>query len=236
MQSTRGKGYKRRWSSWYDPGLVTGDGEALLSEIDDRAIILLRKFQLLWSSWTFVRPHFEVMGPSIPTHSFRQVPITPSDAKAIHRFFASIAWRASASNLADLDDVKLTSEVEESLRQMIISPSEDDWLCCPVSLTQLTTKGEQHNQSPYLTSKVNPAVGDEKAVEIPFMRIYLDGLIAHVHCEGLIDRTVVGNGLFLGAEERLALIGIEYEASFQYTNMLLVAMEAYAPCGSLSKS
>ena len=41
----------KRWSSWYDPCLVTQAGEDILTEFDTWAIIELRKHKLVWSSW-----------------------------------------------------------------------------------------------------------------------------------------------------------------------------------------
>jgi hypothetical protein len=50
-QGGRGRPPIRRWSSWYDPCLVTQAGEAILAEYDNWAIQELRKNKLIWSSW-----------------------------------------------------------------------------------------------------------------------------------------------------------------------------------------
>jgi Ser/Thr protein kinase RdoA (MazF antagonist) len=41
----------RRWTSWYDPRLVTAEGEAILAAYDEWAIQELRRLKLVWSSW-----------------------------------------------------------------------------------------------------------------------------------------------------------------------------------------
>jgi hypothetical protein len=43
---------KKRWSSWYDPELVTAVGEKYLTDLDTWAIKVLRKHKLVWSGWS----------------------------------------------------------------------------------------------------------------------------------------------------------------------------------------
>lgn len=229
LQSSKGKGFKRRWSSWYDAQLVTAEGEDLLSRLDDRAIKIMRRYHLVWESWVVFKPYFEVLSPALPNHSYRKVSLSEEESRSLHHFFISIAWRVSASRLHDLSEVKLPIDVEEDFRIAVIDPKSGDWRKYPVSLTQLTTKGEKHNHSPYLTSKVIPAYENRSAQEVPFMRVFLDGLIAHVHYKGCIDERAVQEPLFLCGASHLMVPGITYEASAQYENMLIVAMESFAP-------
>lgn len=145
-QSSKGSGERRRWSSWYDKNLVTREGEDFLSEIDDAAIKLLRRHQLVWSGWTVFRPHFEKMALTLPHHGYRKVRI--ADVSKLIRFALSVAWRASASSLPDMAEAKLGEEEEKRLREFVLGEPIVGASPFPVSLTQLSTVGMIHNQSP----------------------------------------------------------------------------------------
>ena len=79
---------------------------------------MLRKHQLVWSSWTVFRPHFEKMALTLPDHGYRKVEIP--DANTIIRFALSVAWRASASSLPDMVEAKLQMEQEERLKDFVL--------------------------------------------------------------------------------------------------------------------
>jgi hypothetical protein len=51
IQGGDGEAPERRWTSWYDTALVTEEGEAVLSELDNWAIAQLRSHRLVWSGW-----------------------------------------------------------------------------------------------------------------------------------------------------------------------------------------
>src|SRR5690349_7493336 len=51
VQYRSGARPRKRWSSWYDPQLVTESGENILAAIDTWAIAELRKHKLVWSGW-----------------------------------------------------------------------------------------------------------------------------------------------------------------------------------------
>lgn len=232
FQSSRRRGFVRRWSSWYDARLVTRRGEDILSEIDDRAIKLMRRHQLTWGSWVIYKPHFEVISPAMPTHSYRELALTELEAAALNLFFISVAWRVSATSIPDFEDVKFPASVEEDLRRAMTNPEADDWKKYPASLIQMTTKGEKHNHSPFISKKNIPAYDDQPAKGVSFLRIFLDGLIVHFHFAGYPDERSLAGPLFVGGGRKVGVIGVSYEASFQYENMLVNLMETFAPDGS----
>jgi hypothetical protein len=51
LQAGKGQRPVRRRSSWYDPELVTEEGERFLSALDDWAVEFLRAQKLVWSGW-----------------------------------------------------------------------------------------------------------------------------------------------------------------------------------------
>lgn len=223
-QSTRGRGELRRWSSWYDSSLVTRDGEDILSEIDDKAIKLLRRHQLVWSGWTIFRPYFEQIGPLFPDHGIRKIKVL--EPQALIRFALSVAWRASASSLPDMQEATLEPELQERLRCLTAGEVFDGPSPFPVSLTQISDVGIIHNQSPYVDFKrrFGHKDGDEM---MKIVRIYLDGLIIHVHFSGLDHEEVADNPLFIGASDSLIVSSVSYKSSFQYENMLNLMHECY---------
>jgi len=224
-QSSRGRGERRRWSSWYEKKLVTREGEDFLSDIDDAAIKMFRKHQLVWSSWTVFRPHFEKMALTLPDHGYRKVKI--SDANTMIRFALSVAWRASASSLPDMAEAKLEMEQEERLKDFVLGEPIVGASPFPVSLTQISTIGMIHNQSPGIDEKqiFDIEGSDDKFVKI--MRIYLDGLILHVHLSQIPQEHVAGNPLFLGSSDHTLITSVTYEASYQYENMLHLMRECH---------
>lgn len=104
---------KKRKSSWYDPALVTGEGEEILARYDDQAISTLRRQALVWSGWG---PRQELAegrglggGPGIRK-------LVGEDWKQLRLFFLSILWRAAATNLEDFEEVKIPEDELETLR------------------------------------------------------------------------------------------------------------------------
>lgn len=224
-QSTRGKGERRRWSSWYDKNLVTREGEDILSAIDDKAIKQLRKHQLVWSSWAGFRPHMETFAPVMPDHGYRKISVVESEA--LIRFALSIAWRASASSLPDMEHATLEPEIQDRLKDYVLGAKIEGASAFPVSLIQLSTCGETHNHSPYVDEKkfVDPDNDDHEPLKI--MRLYMDGLISHVHLSPIPIEHIDGNPLYLGTSDHAFVTTVTYEASFQYENLMNIALECF---------
>lgn len=233
LQSTKGQGFKRRWSSWFDGDLVTREGEDILSEIDDLAIKVLRNHKLIWSAWLPFKPAFQKLTPFSDGPSLRQLAFSQSEGEALHRFVLSIIWRAAASNLPDMSDVKIDSNIEERLRQALLDNAPPPLELFPTSVTQLTTLGEVHNQTPYIDVKRQPAMLGLAAKDMRILRLYIDGLIFHSHFDSKDVEPLNGNSLIIGASDKLIVSGVTYERSFQYENLLTVAYEAaLGPLGS----
>lgn len=226
-QSTQGEGERRRWTSWYDQNLVTREGEDLLSVIDDNGIKLLKKHQLVWSSWLLFRPHFESISPMYPDHGYRE--IKKLDAEPIIRFAVSMAWRASASSLPDMIDATLEKNIENQLKEFVLGKAIYGNSPFPVSLFQISTIGLKHNLSPYIDTKMVPTLEGDEDHFVGIMRIYLDGLVFHVHLFPSPVERREDSPAFLGGSDHAVLHSVTYEASFQYENMLHVLRESHPP-------
>lgn len=217
----------RRWTSWYDPELVTADGEKYLSDLDNWAIAVLRQHRLVWSGWGD-----EVgLGGHFPT-SFEGVGarvVEGIDSKKLRLFFHSLLWRSAASTLKEFNDIHLIDKDLELLKSAILGVDEPPLSFYPVQLTQLSTRGAMHNQSPTPVMKFvpNPFVPGGTPIAIPTYRFYLDGLIAHVHRATPLGYSVEALGnLVLGAEDSIVLSTVTFETSIQALD-LAEAMEQF---------
>ena len=231
MQTTKGEGYKRRFTSWYDKELVTREGEDQLTVIDTDGISELRRNLLIWSSWVFYKPAFEQISPGLPTHSFRIIPRL--QARKIHLFFISIAWRSVASQMDDMREAYADIEDQEGMRKLILDPGPMSASTFPVSLTQLTTIGTVHNHTPIRETLDVKQFGAPADNEI--IRVYFDGLIGHIHLDG-DGEYARDNPLFLEGSSDTLISGVTYEASKQYENLLVGAWEVHSPLGSFKIS
>lgn len=223
-QNVPGNGYKKRFSSWYDRTLVIREGEDILQKIDDQGIKALRADMLVWSSWKVFKPHFENLALGLPNHTLRRIKL--SDPAAIHRFFLSIAWRACASKLPDMSEAYADEAHVSAMREALIDSAELAANFFPITLTQLTTIGETHNHTPVRQSKPIDLSSERDTSDNCFeiIRIYVDGLIAHVHLD--VDLAFAShNPLFVGSEDEILITGVTYEASAQYENLLFCAFE-----------
>lgn len=92
----------------------------------------------------------------------------------------------------------------------------------PVQLIQLSTIGDVHNQAASALVKTIPANGDRPDFRAPIFRFYFQGLIAHVHRQAS-DEDIAGlnlgtlGPLMVGGSDKLAVITVTYEQSFQQT-------------------
>jgi hypothetical protein len=222
LEGTRGQGFKRRWSSWSDKGLVTAEGEAVLGRIDDSAIRVLRKYQLIWSSWVIGPPYFKCLAPLLPSHSVRDIVF--DDPSVLWRYAISLVWRAAASSNYAVEDFELPPDRLERARRYTSGELTVDFADFPVTFVQLSTKGVTHNHSPMLDLKELPDLSGGPTRSIPMGRFYMDGLIIHVHLDAL-DRSIRDYDVFLGAK-RTSVSCVTYEASFQYDNLVVLGYES----------
>jgi hypothetical protein len=218
-ETSIGEGFKRKWSSWYDRRLVTRQGEELLAALDDSGIRELRNSLLVWSSWTCFRPHFETFSPTLPAYSFRLVRL--ADPMALKRFFLSIAWRAAASDRPEMRFVQADASRVERLRKIVVGDVPVGARELPLTLIQLSTNGPAHNLTPITGVKSQSAYGSKPEKRMEIVRVYVDGLICHMHWESDDFEYSEGNELIIGGADKLLVLGVEFSASAQYENLLI---------------
>ena len=165
----------RRADSWYDQRLVTRHGEDILEAIDTRGIEALRRHRLIWSGW-------DDLSDVNPGDQARMLAF--GDPGCLQLFFLSLVWRAAASQLKEFRHVTLEHAVVEDLRVRVESQEPGDFRDYPIFLYQIISKAPPHNRTPLLETNDEFPDEDGAMISVPFVRIYLDGLVAHVHVAG----------------------------------------------------
>lgn len=169
---------ERRFSSWYDQFLVTQEGENILANYDNWAIPVLRKYQLVWSGWG---PLQELTDVNIFSGVSGIRILKGGNWKKLRMFFLSLLWRAATTNRPEFSEIEISVQDLEQLRKMVLAEDPFPLDFYPISLTQHSTRGINHNLTPLADVKkipnLDPAGGEW---EMPYFRFYLDGLILHI--------------------------------------------------------
>lgn len=230
LQGGSGKYAERRWSSWYDPQLVTAEGEKILAEYDDWAISFLRSKRLVWSGWGPMREFTDSTHHKVPGTPYGKRRVSVEQPDMLRLFILSLLWRAAASTLREFAEVELPAGDLSVLGTMLQNKDPGSIDFYPATLIQLSTVGIAHNMVPIADVKRVPAISDERSEEpgrnIPIFRFYFEGLIIHVHRYSSDDGYAASlPTLMVGAGSELDVTTITYEASFEHSNLMTVMSE-----------
>jgi hypothetical protein len=227
IQAGMGSKPVRRWTSWYDSELVTAEGEKVLSDFDNWAIVELRKHKLVWSGWGPMQK-LAVKDHDRFDNNFGARKVCGIDPTRLRLFFLSLLWRAAATQRPEFSAIELDEEDTESLRVMLLEGRPEPLNFYPIQLSQLSSLGSIHNLTPIADVKVIPSYDDNEANEkhVPYFRFYFDGLIAHIHRQSSDDGDTRELGtMVVGAGNELTVSTITYEASFQKRNFEQIQFE-----------
>ncbi|WP_175864538.1 hypothetical protein [Burkholderia cepacia] len=224
---------RRQFSSWTDRELVTQEGEDILTALDTWAIDVLRKNKMVWSGWGTMSalPNHKTEQSSyelfVPESGWGIRSVKGIDFNRLRLFFLSLLWRAAASNRPEFADVSLPDEHVSELRRMIVEGDPKSYCFYPITLSQLSTRGNTHNQTP-IKSSWNVSVSGVSDRTQHVFRFYFDGLIVFFHIgeftEGQVDKWY-GKTAVAFADE-LACTAVTYERSFQRENLQMIMREA----------
>ncbi|EKM0371299.1 hypothetical protein ACN6UN_000197 [Cronobacter turicensis] len=216
---------RRRFQGWYDNQLVIDKGESILSDIDNKAIKLLRKNHLVWSGWPSVADRLPCPNEQLLKldekedypNQFRR--IEGVNFLPLKVFFLSILWRAAASTREDMKDISLPDDMLEKLRLATLNQDPLNLEDFPVLLFQHGTRGIPHNRTPIIEKHSFHLVPPFQMLEYTVCRIYMDGLVAHVVLDA--DDMFIENlaTFILGAEKYLFLSVQPFEASRALDNL-----------------
>jgi hypothetical protein len=200
----------RRWTGWYDRGLVCQSGEDILARYDDYGYKTLDGASLLVRG---KKTRLELVAEQV-------VKIESVDINRFRLFGLSMLWRSAASNIPACDDINLPDDVTRDLRDSILdgNPRGADyhpmWLSC---FDQVDTE----NVSP---SQIN--FEGEK-----FARFFLDGAIMYVGYSGSSKLVSKFGRLFVGAAEDVYAIVVPYAGSDQERQHFEVANQTFSVWG-----
>jgi|GEM_PF-1213772 len=212
-----GLGVKKRFVSWYDNELVTRVGEDILEEIDTPAIEILRGHKLIWSSWgEAARLNTDDLQVDPSGVGLRLVNI--ARAKELQLFFLSLVWRSAVSQRHEFSYVQLTADTVEDLRNRVHAKDPGPLGDYPIQLFQIISKGILHNRVPSL-ERANLGLESGVLREMDYVRIYFDGLVAHIYLalRESFDDMFFNTCLRMG--EDTFIFSHEYEASRTAANI-----------------
>ncbi len=216
----------KRWTSWYDPNIVTRVGEDILESYDTWAVAALRRHRLVWSSWgdeqSLSAPDFERI-PGAEQWGFRK--IVNIDGKKLRLFLLSLLWRSAVSEMVEFKEIQICASELRRLRRMVLERDPYPLHRFPMSLTQLATKGDVHNLTPLAQERPREAFRGDRGT-IPIFRFYFDGLIVHIHRESSAKDVAQLGDMIVGSSESLLLGTVDFESSWQRTNMDELVREA----------
>lgn len=217
----------KRWSSWYDPAIVTRAGEDILEEYDTSAIEELRRHKLVWSSWgTDKSLASEDFFPIPETDGWGVRAIKGLDGARLRLFFLSLLWRTAVSEMVEFKEVSLRASELRRLRRMLVERDPNPLDRFPITLTQLSTIGVIHNHAP-LSQRKPRDLSKPNGPTIPIFRFYFDGLIAHIHRESSPQEVEELGNMFLGVGEVTAVSTVTFEKSWQRDNLAELMAEAF---------
>ena len=215
----------KRWTSWYDPKIVTRAGEDILARYDDWAIEELRRHKLVWSSWPgheLDADNYEPLPGNDQGWGFREIHL---NGPRLRLFFLSVLWRAAVSEMREFQEVQIRHSQMRRLRRMLIEGDPAPFHVFPISLTQLSTRGRAHNLTP-MAQRRPKSFFQPRGATTPIFRFYFDGLIAHIHRESSEKEIGELGGMLLGTNTPTAICTIKYENSWQDANMRELEREA----------
>lgn len=228
VQSGIGHPPIKRRTSWYDPALVTREGEDILSNYDNWAVSALRRHKLVWSGWgcndVLVSSDFEAV-PRVPEWGVRR--IHGLDGARLRLFLLSLLWRAAASDMLEFEDIRLTASDQRRLRRAVETGSGLPQHRFPMTLTQFSTRGEVHNLTP-LSLIIPRGADDCGRRDMRIFRFYFDGLVVHVHRAMSTAQVAAQGDTIVGAAPSLTVGTVTFEGSWQQSNMSRLMLNAAA--------
>jgi hypothetical protein len=221
---------KKRFQGWYDNQLCISEGEHILSQIDDKAIRVLRENLLIWSGWPTNVIELDTSDIVIPAknngqkYGFRV--IKDLNWKPIKLFILSLLWRSVASEREEMDTVTIPGSLLEKLRIAILNYDSLSAREFPIRLYQIADKGFTHNRTPII---------EEYTIDFGFpigirnytvCRLYLDGLVAYITLDPDENYLDSSQAMILGGSNETIVLLHTYENSRTFDNLREV-MEQY---------
>lgn len=212
IQAGKGDRPVRRWTSWYDPDLVTSEGEQILAKYDNWGIGELRRLKLVWSSGEGIEisDFSDWNATGNDGHGVRIIEY--SDGEKMRLFLLSILWRAAASRLPELKHIHIPQHRLNRLGKMLVTGDPNPNFLFAACLIQLTGYGPRHNLTPLTGRK---RIGPKKRDQIRIFRFYLDGISIHFHRDPIVSDWLRMGNLCIQAGDKIGVITVPFLISHQ---------------------
>ncbi|MGB5559916.1 MAG: hypothetical protein WBN04_18135 [Paracoccaceae bacterium] len=228
FQHGPGRRAQKRRTSWYDQSIVTQKGEDLLKEIDTVGIRILRENRLVWSGFGPMESirldgKFDYIDPSLIEYGFRVIQV--KNPEALRKFFLSLLWRASVSNLPEMAEVRLQEDIQTQIGHYLAGEIPLPIKFYPCTMVQHPQIGLIHNQTPTAGSK--SFGNEERAISYDTVRFYFDGLVLNFHFsdeENALDR--FENNMTVGYSQELLVPCVPWNKSRQLEGVIFTAKES----------
>lgn len=204
---------KKVHHGYYDSNIVTRKGEDILAELDSWAISNFREKKLVWTGWGNDN-HLEDEGIDYSKEEVSIRKISNINTNTLRIFCLSLLWRASLSELPDLQHIKIPRQDIEKIRKIILSKKSSNADFYPIMLTQFHTReiGNTHLIVPHEDILVME-IKKGKPIKLPFYRFYFDGLIIQIYTENTVNHSEYFSSLVVGYDNNLTLLTRKYEGS-----------------------
>jgi len=170
---------------------------------------------LIWSGWGD-RVSIRELLDEVPGTYLGIRALTGVDGLRLRLFLLSLLWRAAVSARQEFSEIALSGDDIERLRMMIVTGNADPLCFYPAILTQLSTRGPSHNQTPIPDTKVIPATAQNPERTLQTYRFYFDGLIVHMLRPPSDGEAALPLGpMIVGHCPDLLLSAVSYETSLQ---------------------
>lgn len=208
-----GKRPTLKHTSWYDPEIVTIEGERKLARFDE---IAKNEFERLGLTWRFFPIKNTVHRESIGDTDIELLKARTDYAREIRLFILSVLWRAIYSKRAEFGEINTDVSSREKLRKIVNEEIEAHPADFPITLVLLTSKGQPQVQAPRRDRMAVPQLAPGIKPTQKIFRLFFDGLIAHVGRKKM-DVQLMSNwrGRCVGLSDELVIIGRPYEGSHQ---------------------
>ncbi|BEN40748.1 hypothetical protein PTR23_11190 [Serratia nevei] len=214
---------KKRFQGWYDNQLCIAEGEYILSQIDDKAIRVLRENFLIWSGWPADIMELNtpdiIMAANNNELKYGLRVIKSLDWKPVKLFMLSLLWRSAASEREEMDSVIIPINFLEKLRIAILNYNSLSANEFPIRLYQISDRGVAHNRTPIIDEDIIDFGSPIGIKKYTVCRLYLDGLIAYITLDPDENYLENAQAIILGGNDETIVFLHTYENSRTFENL-----------------
>ncbi|MEO9614122.1 MAG: hypothetical protein ABJG86_14395 [Nitratireductor sp.] len=210
-----------RPNSWYDRQLVTARGEKILAEYDTEGIQEIRRIGAVWSG----RQDKSLQIQQVDTDTgVGHLTAKTDHPYKLRLFVLSLLWRSAATELEEFQNVQMSSEDLEYLRDLVVSGQSGRSDEFPTVFLCLRGPGLEHNHTPVRQKY------ESESSRLEIYRFYFDGLIILVGDKNAPDEFAREMKSYLvGFQNEFFMMARPFKGSRQERDLLDVMIGEVGP-------